>query len=245
LQARGELRCALGLLREAEDAEPPAPAWLWRENLLAQVRLLVTAGHLDKAQEAIARIPDIDGPDMAVVRGRLLIAQGDPEHAHEIIRTVADGAGVSPPLAVEAWLLLATYAAGANDVPAARESLRRALRAAAPEGHRRTLHLALAQLRRVLREDDELLTQYQALGGPGPGRVAPARETEPVLVEALSKRELEVLRGMAAMLPTEEIAASMFVSINTVKTHVRSILRKLSASRRNEAVRRARSLHLI
>jgi LuxR family maltose regulon positive regulatory protein len=37
----------------------------------------------------------------------------------------------------------------------------------------------------------------------------------------------------------------MYVSINTVKTHVRSILRKLSVSRRNEAVRRARALHLI
>jgi LuxR family maltose regulon positive regulatory protein len=50
---------------------------------------------------------------------------------------------------------------------------------------------------------------------------------------------------MAAMLPTEEIAASLYVSVNTVKTHVRSILRKLSASRRNEAVRRARALGLL
>jgi LuxR family maltose regulon positive regulatory protein len=50
---------------------------------------------------------------------------------------------------------------------------------------------------------------------------------------------------MAALLPTEEIAASLYVSVNTVKTHVRSILRKLSAARRNEAVRRARSLGLI
>jgi LuxR family maltose regulon positive regulatory protein len=56
---------------------------------------------------------------------------------------------------------------------------------------------------------------------------------------------MEVLHGMASMLPTEEIAATLYVSINTVKTHVRSILRKLSASRRNEAIRRARSLGLI
>ena len=66
-----------------------------------------------------------------------------------------------------------------------------------------------------------------------------------MIVETLSRREMEVLQGMAAMLPTEEIAATLYVSINTVKTHVRSILRKLSASRRNEAVRRARSLGLI
>jgi DNA-binding NarL/FixJ family response regulator len=65
------------------------------------------------------------------------------------------------------------------------------------------------------------------------------------LVESLSRREIEVLKGMAAMLPTEEIAAQLYVSTNTVKTHVRSILRKLSASRRNEAVRRAQSLGIL
>jgi LuxR family maltose regulon positive regulatory protein len=56
---------------------------------------------------------------------------------------------------------------------------------------------------------------------------------------------MEVLRNVEAMMPTEEIAATMYVSVNTVKTHVRSILRKLSASRRTEAVRRARELGLI
>jgi LuxR family maltose regulon positive regulatory protein len=54
-----------------------------------------------------------------------------------------------------------------------------------------------------------------------------------------------VLGYLDALLPTEEIAAKMFVSVNTVKTHVRAILRKLSAERRNEAVRRARDLGLV
>jgi len=107
-----------------------------------------------------------------------------------------------------------------------------------------------AELRRVLRDDPELARQYRTLSGRGGptgtashGSTADAPDV--LIIEPLSKRELEVLRGMDAMLPTEEIAASMYVSINTVKTHVRSILRKLSASRRNEAVRRARALGLI
>ena len=54
-----------------------------------------------------------------------------------------------------------------------------------------------------------------------------------------------MLGHLAALLSTDEIAADMFVSVNTVRTHVRNILRKLGASRRNEAVRRARALHLI
>ena len=47
------------------------------------------------------------------------------------------------------------------------------------------------------------------------------------------------------MLSTAEIAAEMYLSVNTVKTHLRSIYRKLSAAHRSEAVRRARQLDLI
>lgn len=53
---------------------------------------------------------------------------------------------------------------------------------------------------------------------------------------------LELLSGM---LTTDEIAGELYVSVNRVKTHVRSILRKLGAARRGEAVRRARELRLL
>jgi LuxR family maltose regulon positive regulatory protein len=46
-------------------------------------------------------------------------------------------------------------------------------------------------------------------------------------------------------LSTEEIAAELCVSVNTVKTHLKSIHRKLSVTRRGEAVRRARQLRLL
>ncbi|MET1133843.1 MAG: LuxR C-terminal-related transcriptional regulator [Aeromicrobium sp.] len=47
------------------------------------------------------------------------------------------------------------------------------------------------------------------------------------------------------MLTTEEIAAAMYISVNTVRTHVRNILRKLGVSRRNAAVRIAREFELL
>jgi LuxR family maltose regulon positive regulatory protein len=227
LQARGELRGAMRTLREAEAA-PGAPAWLIRENLLGQARMLIAAGHLPDGRAVLDRLGDTDEPDVLVVQAALLLAGGEPDQAYEIVRTVADSARVTAPVAVDAWLLLALRAAASADVAEAREALRRALRAATPEKHRRML-------------------KYHALdvATDSSAREVARRNTDPVLVESLSRRELEVLRGMAAMLPTEEIAASLFVSINTVKTHVRSILRKLSASRRNEAVRRARSLNLL
>jgi LuxR family maltose regulon positive regulatory protein len=50
---------------------------------------------------------------------------------------------------------------------------------------------------------------------------------------------------LAELLTTDEIAEVMFVTVNTVRSHVRSLLRKLEATRRNEAVRRAWDLGLL
>ena len=50
---------------------------------------------------------------------------------------------------------------------------------------------------------------------------------------------------MSAMESTAEIAAGMYISVNTVKTHLKSIYRKLSVAHRGEAVRRARQFGLL
>ena len=65
------------------------------------------------------------------------------------------------------------------------------------------------------------------------------------VVEPLTGKEQEVLGLLAELLTTEEIAAAMFVSVNTVRTHVRTILRKLAVTRRHEAERRAWQLGLL
>nr|WP_281278564.1 LuxR C-terminal-related transcriptional regulator [Streptomyces tateyamensis] len=61
----------------------------------------------------------------------------------------------------------------------------------------------------------------------------------------MSGRELDVLGRVAQLMSTEEVAADLHVSVNTVKTHLKSINRKLGTSRRSEAVHRARRLHLL
>jgi DNA-binding NarL/FixJ family response regulator len=63
--------------------------------------------------------------------------------------------------------------------------------------------------------------------------------------EALSDRELEALRVLAEGLANKEIAARLFVSEGTIKSHVQRIMRKLDADTRTHAVARARELILI
>ncbi|MFJ9037224.1 LuxR C-terminal-related transcriptional regulator [Streptomyces sp. NPDC102406] len=65
------------------------------------------------------------------------------------------------------------------------------------------------------------------------------------LLGTLSARELDVLVHLARMMTTEEIAAELYLSVNTVKTHLKSVYRKLAVTRRTAAVRRARELHLL
>lgn len=61
----------------------------------------------------------------------------------------------------------------------------------------------------------------------------------------LSKRELEILNLMAQGHSNEEIAASLFVSLSTVKTHNQNLFTKLDVKRRTQAVEKARRLNLI
>jgi LuxR family maltose regulon positive regulatory protein len=86
---------------------------------------------------------------------------------------------------------------------------------------------------------------HEAPARPRAREAVPSAPSSSGPVERLTGRELEVLGHLAALLSTDEIAEAMFVSKNTVRTHIRSILRKLGVQRRNLAVRRARELGLL
>ena len=75
-------------------------------------------------------------------------------------------------------------------------------------------------------------------------RAANVSITKAELLEPLSERERAILRYLPTMMSNAEIASELFVSVNTVKTHLKSIYRKLGA-RRREAVERARRLELL
>jgi LuxR family maltose regulon positive regulatory protein len=72
---------------------------------------------------------------------------------------------------------------------------------------------------------------------PTPTLVAP--------IEQLTARELAVLRMLPLRLSNREMATQMYISVNTLKTHVRAIYRKLDVPHRSAAVRRAKALELV
>ena len=65
------------------------------------------------------------------------------------------------------------------------------------------------------------------------------------LVEPLSEREIELLQLIAEGLTNQEIAARLYISLNTVKVHTRNIYGKLGVNHRTQAVAQAQRLGLL
>ena len=83
----------------------------------------------------------------------------------------------------------------------------------------------------------------------GPVRTTPPGDPGPRrgqgLIEPLSERELDVLRLLATDLDGPDIARRLFVSVNTMRTHTRSIYAKLGVNSRRAAISRAEELGLL
>jgi LuxR family maltose regulon positive regulatory protein len=244
--AGGQATPATDMIRQAcEDWSPSPPRWLELMLTVLESRAWAAAGDAPAAVATAQRAGT--GPDAAAALAHAWLAAGDQQSARRALNPVGPG---FPQLDVALAEARLSYTAG--DGAHGRRCLERALRLAKPEQVRLPFVMERAWLRQVLRHDPELVQPYRELLGPSviaPGtvsvKVLPAAPAAPMVVERLSAREREVLTHASGMLSTAEIAAEMFLSVNTVKTHFRSIYRKLSATHRNEAVRRARQLELI
>jgi LuxR family maltose regulon positive regulatory protein len=145
----------------------------------------------------------------------------------------------------EACLLLADLAEERGTPRLADDLARRALVVAAPERVVRPFVVpgaaGGAAVARVLpeRSDDLAAALVAHLGAP-----EPAPEPDPLPVP-LTDRELSVLAALPSMASNTEIAEELFVSVNTVKAHLKSLYRKLDVQTRRAAVARGRSLGLI
>jgi LuxR family maltose regulon positive regulatory protein len=272
LQPEGEpgteliVHYARGLLQLAqhrpEEALPALRAVERMQGLLAaehafavagQARLLqaqARAGELGAARAALVRV----GPEarktaaMCVAAAVIHLAEDDTEKAVDAVAPVVDDR--APALhrvsaAVEAQVLDAVARGQMGDDRAAEASLERALDLAEPEAIVLPFVLAPAgdALERLRRTAHGTLRRavLDVLAGSAPSSRA---EVVPPS-EELSEAELRVVRYLPTNLRASDIAAELFVSTNTIRTHLRHIYAKLDAHGRAEAVDRARELGLL
>jgi LuxR family transcriptional regulator, maltose regulon positive regulatory protein len=236
------------------EAELPAlPPLLRRLLAMVAADIEVAAGH---AQAAINLADGQLTRDQGALRLRLRQAQarialGDPAAVEADLAAVRDISD-NPVVIAEAWLITAIAADHHRDDHRAMAALERALVLAEPENLRRPFvalgdHRVEAMLRRrssvsAAGDDTVRLFAAQILDEVDPAALG--RQVRTPLAEPLTDRELDVLSYMGTLQTNEEIAADLFISINTVKAHARSVYRKLGVSNRRGAVKRARELGL-
>ena len=228
------------------------PAWLGQRLSLAESQAYVTAGDT-RAALAAAERAGRDAPlAAAVALAHARAAAGDgPDARRALAPALAAGSEAPERVRLQAWLVDARLSYGSGDGARGRRSLTSALRLAEREQLRLPFVMERGWIGPLLRRDPELARSHRRLFTPAlrddqpaapPG--APERATV-AAVEPLTEREREVLRHVSGMLNTAEVASEMYISVNTVKSHLKSIYRKLAAAHRGEAVRRARQLELI
>jgi LuxR family maltose regulon positive regulatory protein len=251
--ARGSLEEALAALRAAGRIE----GLLAGEHAFAPVvraRVLQTQARMGELAAARAALGDVseeerDMGDMRVAAAVIHLAEGETERAIDVLAPVIDGSAAvlhRPSTITEAQVLDAVAREQLGDQRATEASLERALDLAEPEGI--LLPFVLVPIQEMLERLPRHRTAHPALrraildvlAGSAPSGGGPAGN-----LEELTEAELRVVRYLPTNLRAPEIAAELFISTNTVRTHLRHIYAKLDAHGRAEAVARARQLGLL
>ena len=252
--ARGRLaaaRAQLARLHRDLDA--------WRPPPLLERWLRVTEAEVDLAagepSAALGRLPldrlEDEGRLLVserLLRARALLDLADPHGADQVLAPLGD-AELGPRASVELGVLTAVAADRLREDRRAGEALRRALVAAEPEGVRRPfvawgqepLPRLLARAKGLHPSTRQFVEELETGGSAATAASGSvAAQTIP-----LTDREMSVLQYLPSMMTYPEIAAELFVSVNTVKSHLRHLYSKLEVANRRQAVNRARELGLL
>jgi LuxR family maltose regulon positive regulatory protein len=273
-QVKGDEAGALEAIDEAGRVAPSPGVESLRNPVPTQrARLLLAQGDLVAAvrwtnERGLDPDDEVTYPRETeyLVLARVLLAQDLPDRAERLLNrlytaAVAEDRSGSV-IEIQALRALALEAAGER--VRAVDTLGEALTLAHPEGYVRVfadegppMSALLGRLVAAQRRDPGLARnvplhylgrlmrafEHGAAAGAPPTRRSGAGL--PSLVEALSERELDVLRLLAAGKRNREIASELYVALDTVKKHVTHIFEKLGAANRTEATARARELGLL
>jgi LuxR family maltose regulon positive regulatory protein len=249
----GRARNAMADVHAGSNPEPPA--LLAARIAVVEAEIERAGGRPDRALERLSPWLDDalpEGAHTAEVRlcaAAAALTGGDFAAASHLASAVAETSR-NPVHLTQAWLSLALVADHGRDDHRALQHLDRALAAAELENIRQPfLVLATPRLRSMLGHrlslapgpsyaDLVLADLDDAAGG--------AAHNRPALVhDSLTDRQLMVLTHLARFQTNDEIATELYVSVNTVKAHVRAVYQKLEVTNRREAVSRGRELGII
>jgi LuxR family transcriptional regulator, maltose regulon positive regulatory protein len=230
---------------------PQGASWLGRWVDATDAQLRIALGDLDTARILLDGLPDGDGgpwsAPLGIAMADLQLASGDPVAALDAVMPYVDGRAetLTGPL-ISAQLVAGVAANAEGDRQLERRVVEHALTLAEAEGFRQ--RFTPPAVRPLLGAHLERVTAHRPfiarlMDDAGP---TPRRSSAPLTVaEPLSQRERVVLRYLPSRLSAAEIADDLFVSVHTVKTHMRHIYRKVHATSRREAVDRARAIGLL
>ena len=252
--ARGRHEAAMAAKRAAESIQQVFATRHILANT-AQARTLEVLVHTGESELVRRALDNMDEDTratsaMRVVEATLRLADEDPEGAATALAPIFAGASPIhiPRWEIQALLLKASADDALGDTGASARALEQALELAEPDGLLLPflLHPTPELLERHLRlrsSHVSLISEIlNLLAGHAP---APRAEDAEPLQEALSESELRVLRYLPTNLRGPEIAAELFVSLNTIRAHLRNIYAKLGVHSRADAVNRARELGLL
>jgi LuxR family maltose regulon positive regulatory protein len=246
LMTSGRAADAYGLLTTAPElnAVLPAPVARRRAHLLAAIE--VRLGRPTAALKLLSDEPATSThPLVAAVRARAYTSLGDAESARRCLPpALIEHESATPlPLLVDLLLVSATADELAGDEAGAVAKVLRACDLARNRTVVPFVDMRQACAGLLARHPEARAAWPEAAGPPTVESTQTWAATH--LVDPLTDRELAVLRRLASMMTTQEIAAELCVSINTVKTHIAAVYRKLPAEGRHDAVARARQLELL
>ena len=252
--ARGRVEAARAQLARLHGDlagwRPPGLLVLWLRVTEAEVDL--AAGDPAAALERVRldRPEEADDPLVSerLLRARALLEMADVRGMTDVLAPLHE-ADLGPRASVELWVLTALAAHRLREDRRAGEALHRALTLAAPEGIRRPF-VAWGQepmprlLAHVKAVHPGVRSFVEELEADDPSRIEMSRSVAAQDI-SLTDRELSVLQYLPSMQTYPEIAAQLFVSVNTVKSHLRHLYAKLEVVNRRQAVIRARELGLL
>jgi LuxR family maltose regulon positive regulatory protein len=244
--ARGQIRDALATLGTAREAVAGASASLlaWADEQEALLRL--SLGDLRSAADLASGLPVVQ---RSLLRARIALSAGDHHSVPGILADAALG-DLTPRKSLVRQVLLAAAAIERGD-PAAASMFGSILHAARDQGFLNTVVTTAPQVTGYvvehaaqLRPDsfvERLVAAALEVRAALPPGAAPSSRA---VTEPLTAAEQRIL----TLLPTSsylQIADTLYISRNTVKTHLRSIYQKLGVASRSEALERAVDLRLL